>query len=121
MNKGEGQLFVMPDRTILTTYSAIDRYYNLRSGTTAKRARSGWTREEYLTNRGVNTRYLFKMPDGTILGNCKDVDRYHNMTIEPSRGNLPEGWTEDNEVSVTALRLGRGWTPEECANNSRNE
>lgn len=42
------------------------------------------------------------MPDGSVLTKCIDVDRYYNL-----------------KYGKTSMRLYKGWTEQECANNKR--
>lgn len=96
--------FNMPDGQVFCILADVDRYYNMRVGTTKSRLSRGWTEQECANNERVNYNYnyTFHMPDGTILHKLVDVDRYYNL------GSY-----------TTSNRLKSGWTIEECANNKR--
>lgn len=94
--------FYMPDGSILTRCSDVDKYYGLCENNTNVRLSKGWTVEECANNKKLHHRYTFHMPDGTELNTQRDVDAYYNL------GN-----------GTTCVRLKRGWTMEECANNRK--
>lgn len=45
---------------------------------------------------------IFNMPDRSVLHSCDEVDNYHNLCS-----------------GLTYLRICKGWTEKDCANNRR--
>lgn len=89
--------FYMPNGKVYYKPTAVDRFYNLPSSTTATRLRQGWSTEECARNVRYNTmsgKFCFYMPDGTILKTAMAVDRYYNLYRGTTNRRLnSEGWT----------------------------
>lgn len=96
-------IFNMPDGSVLTRAVDVDRYHDLKVGTTTKRLNIGWTEEECSENKrddAMKWPYTFNMPNGAVFHNPNKVDKYYG-----------------NRNGMTSQRLNSGWTEEDCANN----
>ena len=119
--------FRMPNGELLIVCRDVDRYYNLRLGTTQDRLKNGWSEEECSSNHRIvdvdrdqldiitkNKRvnfdrdsrfsHIFKLPNGKLVRGCPAVDEYYGL-----------------DIGTTSNRLYDGWTEKECVNNRREK
>lgn len=111
--KGNEFVFYLPNGDKIVGCSALDRALKREQGTTERRLALGWNFYKCMTDGAVVKadikrtldmlmgEYTFNMPDGSVLKRCDEVDAYYDMPF----------------TNITELRLQRGWTEDECANN----
>lgn len=100
-------VFQLPNGTVTQVCYDVDRFYNLKLGTTSSRLEKGWTVAECAYNKRQERpkkvgKYRFPMPDGRVFTMASEVDSYYGLGS-----------------STTASRIKRGWTELECAHNRR--